>query len=95
MKKDEVVRYLQDEGLEIVRITPLQKAKHIFSHKEWHMIGYQVRVDELAKMMKEGERKADWLFVSPAKTQEEYPIPSALSAYAQHLNIKQGKQKWE
>ena len=95
LKKDEVVRYLQDEGLEIVRITPLQKAKHIFSHKEWHMIGYQVRVDELAKMMKEGERKADWLFVSPAKTQEEYPIPSALSAYAQHLNIKQGKQKWE
>lgn len=95
LKKDEVVRYLQDEGLEIVRITPLQKAKHIFSHKEWHMIGYQVRVDELAKMMKEGERKANWLFVSPAKTQEEYPIPSALSAYAQHLNIKQGKQKWE
>ena len=95
LKKDEVVRYLQDEGLEIVRITPLQKAKHIFSHKEWHMIGYQVRVDELAKMMEEGERKADWLFVSPAKTQEEYPIPSALSAYAQHLNIKQGKQKWE
>lgn len=87
-ERNKVVKHLRDLGLEIVRITPLHEAKHIFSHKEWHMIGYQVRVDELAK----AERKADWLFVSPLQTEKEYPIPSAFSAYTEYLNIKQGKE---
>ena len=88
LERNKVVKHLRDLGLEIVRITPLHEAKHIFSHKEWHMIGYQVRVDELAK----AERKADWLFVSPLQTEKEYPIPSAFSAYTEYLNIKQGKE---
>ena len=93
-KRNEVVKYLKEEGLDVIRITPLHEAKHIFSHKEWHMIGYRVRVDELTKMVRTDEKRQDWFFVSPSRTEKEYPIPSAFSAYAQHLNIKQGKQKW-
>ncbi|MBQ7359155.1 MAG: A/G-specific adenine glycosylase [Lachnospiraceae bacterium] len=86
LKKSSVLKYLKEIGLETIRITPLSESKHIFSHKEWHMIGYQVRVDELTKV-----EVSDWIFVGPKETQEKYPIPSAFSAYTDYLNIKQGK----
>lgn len=44
---EEVLEYLAQQGLKVIRITPLEDAKHIFTHKEWHMKGYMVRVDEL------------------------------------------------
>lgn len=88
-KKSAVLKYLKALGLETIRITPLREAKHIFSHKEWHMIGYQVRVDELSKV-----EVPDWIFASPGMTQEKYPIPSAFSAYTDYLNIRQGKDNF-
>ncbi len=88
-KKNAVLNYLKGLGLETIRITPLGASKHIFSHKEWHMIGYQVRVDELTKV-----EISDWTFVAPKKTQEKYPIPSAFSAYTDYLNIRQGKNNF-
>lgn len=89
LKKSAVLKYLKEIGLETIRITPLSESKHIFSHKEWHMIGYQVRVDELTKV-----EVSDWIFVGPKETQEKYPIPSAFSAYTDYLNIKQGKNNF-
>lgn len=86
-KKSAVLQYLKELGMETIRITPLTESKHIFSHKEWHMIGYQIRVDELTKV-----QVPDWIFVGPTETQEKYPIPSAFSAYMDYLNIKQGKK---
>ena len=29
---------------ETVKLQPILKAKHIFSHVEWHMIGYEITV---------------------------------------------------
>lgn len=89
----EVGRYLADNGLKTIRITPLQEAKHIFTHKEWHMKGYMVRVDEL-EPKKPGEASRDWLYIEPEETREKYPIPSAFSAYTQYLNIKLGKERY-
>ena len=43
------------------------------------MIGYSVRVDELA----EKKSKTDMLFVEPQELRERYPIPSAYNAYLQ------------
>lgn len=76
--ESEVIANLKEKGMMAVRIEKLPPASHIFSHKEWHMIGYAIRVDELERYS-EGE---NILFVHPAKIQQEYPVPSALSAYA-------------
>ena len=78
LKEGEVIANLKEKGMMAVRIEKLPPASHIFSHKEWHMIGYAIRVDELEKYS-EGE---NILFVHPTKIQREYPVPSALSAYA-------------
>lgn len=91
---EEVTTYLAANGLRTLRIQPLEEAKHIFTHKEWHMKGYMVRVDELApKAMT--EETSGWLFIEPWETQEKYPVPTAFSAYTRYLNIKLGNEKYD
>ena len=92
LTQDEVLTYLSKIGLNAIRITPLQEGKHIFSHKEWHMKGYLIKVDELEPFREEGEA-LDWLYVEPKEVQNKYPIPSALVLYASYLNIRQGKER--
>ncbi|MBQ8592474.1 MAG: A/G-specific adenine glycosylase [Lachnospiraceae bacterium] len=88
---EDVIAYLKDLGLQPLRIQKLPDAKHIFTHKEWHMTGYIVRVDELAKTE---EKVHDFLFIETKETEEQYPIPSAFVAYTKYLNIKIGNDKF-
>lgn len=88
---EEVLTYLKEIGLQPLRIQPLPDAKHIFTHKEWHMTGYVVRVDELAKA---DDAAHNFLFVETKETEEQYPIPSAFVAYTKYLNIKIGNSKF-
>lgn len=86
---EDITRYLSDNGLKILRIRKLEDSRHIFSHKEWHMQGYMIRVDELEPKGSSRETE-DWLYVEPEETRERYPIPSALAAYASYMNMRQG-----
>jgi A/G-specific adenine glycosylase len=56
-------------------------AKHIFSHLEWHMIGYEV----LAKAGDAGKAPDGFLWASPEEIREKYSIPSAFDAYRKWL----------
>ena len=87
-----VLTYLKKIGLEVLRIQKLEEAKHIFSHKEWHMIAYQIRVDELAG---KGPQLGleNWIFVESKEAEEKYPLPSAFAAYTKCLKISQGSDK--
>ena len=89
----EVAEYLAGSGLKPLRIQPLEDAKHIFTHREWHMKGYMVRVDELEPRLPQGAA-ADWLYIEPDETKDKYPIPSAFSAYTKYLSIKLGKNRY-
>ena len=84
--EEEVIDYLKVQGLDTLWITPLEDAKHIFSHKEWHMKGYMIRVDELTR----GDVPSDWLFVEPAETEKSYPIPTAYAKYMKYLQVTVG-----
>ena len=90
LNRDEVVKYLETMELEPLYIEELEPAKHIFSHIEWRMIGYRVRVAALE--LKKDNRKdpvsgkaADFLFESRAGMRQEYPIPAAFSAYTKSI----------
>ena len=89
--KKAVLEYMKEQGLEVIRIQKMESSKHIFSHKEWHMIAYAIRVDELAK--KEACGRKQWIFAKSEEASEKYPLPSAFSTYTKYLNIAQGSDK--
>ena len=91
---EEVIDFLERKGLKILRILPLKEARHIFTHKEWDMWGYMIRVDELAPRG-ETAAKENWIFADPAETEKSYPIPSAFAAYTEYLRIKLGNRKYQ
>ncbi|HCR84030.1 MAG TPA: sugar fermentation stimulation protein SfsA, partial [Lachnospiraceae bacterium] len=63
-----------------LHIKKVKDAKHIFSHVEWHMIGYEIKVDELEKNC-----SREMIFASRSEIKEKYPIPSAFEAYRERL----------
>lgn len=85
LSDDEVLAFLKGRKLSPIRIQKLEPSKHIFSHIEWHMIGYVVRVEELEDM-----DISDWIFIEPQDTRRDYPIPAAFGAYTKYMNIKWG-----
>lgn len=92
--KKQVLFHLKKLGISSIRIQPLEKSKHIFTHKEWHMIGYSVLVDEFEIMEREN-REDGLLLIEKKETEEKYPIPAAFVSYTRYLNIKLGQNKYE
>lgn len=88
LSEEEALSWVKQQKLRPLRIQKLEPAKHIFSHVEWHMTGYVVRVDELA------ENKSDMLFVEIKESEEHYPIPAAFGAYTKYMNIRLGNDKF-
>ena len=88
MDVKEVVSYIKNMDLTPLRVERLSDAKHIFSHVEWHMEGYLIRVEELE------EQKEGILFAETADFRENYPMPSAFAAYMEYLNIRLGKERF-
>ena len=78
-KEEEVLAYLKETGVVPLRIRSLEPSKHIFTHREWHMTAYLIRVDDLSGMGK-------YVFVEPEKMKNEYPVPSAFAAYKQSFS---------
>ena len=70
--RSEVVR---DLGGSVLDMAALPKAKHVFTHVEWHMTGGRV---ELAQ--RDG-LQGDWHWTSDAQRGEGYAVPSAYRAY--------------
>ena len=87
--EDSVLKYLGTLGLHALRIQRLEDSKHIFTHKEWHMTGYAVRVDELERTSQDN----GLIFVDREEAEARYAIPSAYAAYTKYLQIRQGSEK--
>lgn len=65
-------KLLKTWGLSPENPKPLPKAKHVFSHIEWHMTGYAVPVKEPC---------AGFVWASRRELLETYTLPSALKVY--------------
>lgn len=76
--KEQVLANLKKSGVVPLRIRKLENSKHIFTHKEWHMTGYLIRVDDLSGM-------GEYTFVEPDKIKSDYPVPSAYAAYMKNI----------
>lgn len=90
LTEEEALCYSKQIGLSPLRIQKLGDGKHIFSHVEWQMTGYRIRVDELEKSCTE-----KMLFIRPEEIQAEYPIPAAFETYTKYMEIRLGQEKYE
>ncbi len=68
--------------LEAVELVELGEAKHIFSHVEWRMVGYAVRIAECTKILPPIQ------MVTGEELAEEYSLPSAFEAYRPELEAE-------
>ncbi len=81
LSQQEALAYARKLGFSPLRIMELPPAKHIFTHREWHMIGYELRADELAPLAAAEDENAHWLLAGKDEIQSNYSIPSPFTAY--------------
>lgn len=91
---EEIRREAECFGYRALYIEELVQAVHIFSHKEWHMRGYLVKVEETGfsgEGTEAGEQKRDYHLATSETIQTKYPIPSAFRAFTPYVNVALGK----
>ena len=80
--ESEVLAHLRSLGFEPLRIERLENAKHIFTHIEWHMIAYDVRITPEFDGL---HGKSGMLLIPNEELHQSYAIPSAFGAYVKYL----------
>lgn len=77
----DVRQALLEWGIEPLSITPLCASKHIFSHLEWHMTGYEIKLSEkdMARL------PTEVFFVPSAELDTTYALPCAYRAYREFM----------
>ena len=57
----------------------MKGAKHIFTHIEWHMVGYYIEAEIIGN-------RSEFVWVTEEERQEGYSIPSAFKEYLLEKN---------
>ncbi len=101
MTLDQAVKKAQSYGFSPLVAKECGESRHIFSHKEWHMIGYEIVCDELeprentyavenpeADFLRDAsdETKNEHIFLAKiSEIEEKYSIPSAFSHFRKSI----------
>ncbi len=85
----EVLKWMTDGGMMPVRIQSVGEARHIFSHVEWDMRGYAIKVAAL-----EESEQENLLFVEIEEAEKKYAIPAAFRAYTSYMNMRLGQESF-
>lgn len=80
LDRDEVLSYVENLNLLPLYIREAGEAKHIFSHVEWRMKGYFIKI-----AFAEEKKVGNLIFVDKKESKGKYPIPSAFSAYRKYI----------
>lgn len=78
--REEILSYVENLGLVPLHISDAGEAKHIFSHVEWRMKGYFIKV-----AVTEEKKIGELIFADKKESRGKYPIPSAFSAYRKYI----------
>lgn len=78
----EIPSVVRSLGFEPLRVERIEDSRHIFSHVEWHMVAYAVRV---ASDFDEGTLPGDLHLVPSETLRRAYAVPSAFSAYTKYF----------
>lgn len=82
MSYDKLEDYLKEQGVNQYEIHRLEEAKHIFSHIEWHMVGYYIRLKTITKQMEE-----EMVWAMEADIKSTFSLPSAFDVYRKCIGM--------
>lgn len=77
--------YLQTLGFSAVRFHSLPEATHIFSHKEWHMTGWEILADEWEEFASGVPKQHELFLATESELRDIYSIPSAFSKFTEQI----------
>ena len=80
LDRETALEYVRKLGAEPLYIEALPDAKHIFSHIEWRMKAYLIRVSSFEQAHDPGI-----LFADKKESERNYAIPSAFGAYVKYM----------
>ena len=95
LTKEKICEHAENLGYRVLYVEKLTRAIHVFSHKEWHMQGYLVKVEETGFSQSGVEaagQKRDYHLVTSETIQTRYPIPSAFRAFTPYVNVALGNE---
>ena len=76
---------VRDFGFGTVRIRRLEDAKHIFSHREWHMRGYQIIADEWEDLPEEHPHSHEVFLAKAEELDSRFSVPSAFAGFTRQI----------
>lgn len=86
----EVKNYLKERNLSFLEIEEYEPSIHIFSHVEWHMVSYKVKIEEL-EISEENDSDGGLKWLIKRDVLENYSVPSAFKIYLDYLKEEQRK----
>ena len=75
--QEEIPGKLEEFGLTALSVKPCGAAKHIFTHVDWHMIGYEIVCRE---------KGSAFVWETAQEIRKNYAIPTAFRAYERRLS---------
>ena len=79
--------YLTEKGYDVLHLKKLPDSKHVFSHIEWHMDAYEVKIGNWDIPLKENE-----ILVNKAELQK-LAIPSAFKTYIEYYALRESEDE--
>ena len=76
LSEEEIFSWMRERGITPISVRPIENAVHIFTHVEWHMIGYA------AECM---EETSEFYWYTADEIKEKFAIPTAFRAYTKQL----------
>lgn len=76
LSEEAAVHYVRGLGFSPLRLRPLPAAKHLFTHREWQLSGYDVLTDELRLEDAEGNVGSPDHAVEGAVSAKAQPVPT-------------------
>ncbi len=76
LSEEEINEYLSRIGIEPICIFPCGEATHVFTHVEWHMIGYEIEC---------AMPHSSFTWRTPEEILEYYPIPKAFRFFTNQI----------
>jgi A/G-specific adenine glycosylase len=76
--KEQLLSFLDKEGIAYDSVEPLGESNHVFSHLIWQMVGYRI-------LLAKPYEKADWVWANKKQLNKTYPIPSAFAFYKKQI----------